>query len=135
MWILLIIVISFVTPGQAAELQLWGLSYHTDRVETASAKWNEQNTGAGLKVNEWSIGFYQDSMNKQSPYIAYEYEINDYLNIVSFAVWRSVYSNTLPVIAALPKVEVGPLNILYLPQARKYHIEETIAIYLSIPLD
>ena len=133
-------------------LQVYGLSYHTDRAGVHSAGLdNEFNPGLGLKyaVNDGQrgvafveAGFYRDSGSHTAKLggIGYQFKLGERWRLggALVALQSQTYNHGDPFIAPLPilSYDLGPVafNAVYVPAYRDFNEFAVFGFYLSVPL-
>jgi len=144
-------VASHAADKMPLEVDLWGLSYHTDRL----AGFNELNTGVGFTYNIDALssksftlaagaGIVKDSRRNWTKYIggkAY-FSLHQSIDagVLYFIMSRPSYNNGSPFVALLPLIRLNSpddrmhLNFSYIPYVKtnSYTVKETYVVFGSV---
>lgn len=153
-YILLLFLIPFFTsPAGAADLgiNLYGFSYHPDRVDRRGRSFHEFNPGAGFHmmfretkrtILDSDFGVYSNSRAKLTTYgsAGFKFKITGGLSAGGAAafVYSSGYNDGKPFPALLPIVSYRyrglAMNFLYLPEFRDVNQNDALAFYATFYL-
>jgi len=140
------------SPAARLDLQLYGLSYHTDREGVRrNGLDNELNVGLGLHyvlhedqraVQFIEAGFYRDSGRHEAKVagIGYQYKLGQHWRLggALVGVQSQTYNRGNAFVAPLPIVTYDfgavKLNAVYAPRYKDYNQFAVIGFYLSVPL-
>lgn len=133
-------------------LNVFGLSYHTDRAGTRDRHLdNELNIGLGLNyefhnnalgVATLQTGFFKDSGRNWTTIAGagYQYKLGERWRLGAdlLAIHSQTYNNGRGFIAPIPRVtyDFGPVkvNVVYVPRYQDYNRFAVFGLYFSTPL-